>query len=237
MQAKNKRLLRLLPLAVCAVILYISPKSSAAGPEDTVWLEETLFLGEAVPLRVDGISLEEQAALCFGDVPGTVECWWDSPDGRVELEELSHERPRQETDYPIAVVLHKESGGDVWRNLVYRVRVQTGTVLVRAEGPCVAGGAVLLQLEGRGLCLYAEARMDADPQGGAPCLTAEFTGLPFGTYTVTAVGQEEQEICRLGVCQENDTIDPARSSQTVYFTLGEATGVTVGGSFRLGVTS
>lgn len=234
MQAKIRRLLKLLPLAVCAVLLYISPKSSAAGPEDAVLLEETLFLGEAVPLRVDGVLIEEQAARRFGDEPGTVECWWDSLDGRVELEELSRERPRQETEYSIAAVLHKESGGDSWLNLVYRVRVETGTVQVRAEGPCAAGGSVLMQLEGRGLCLYAQAQPDPDPQRGQPCLAAEFTGLPFGIYTVTAVGQDEQEICRLGVCEENDTVDPARSSQTVYFTLGESTGVAVGGSFRLG---
>ena len=63
---------------------------------------------------------------------------------------------------------------------------------------------------------------------------AEFTGLPFGTYTVTAVGQEEQEVCRLGLCEENDTVDPSRSSEILRFTLGETPNVAVGGSFRLG---
>lgn len=231
MQARIRRLIRLLPLAAWAVFLYISPKGSAA---DTVWLEETLFLGEAVPLRVNGLSLEEQAAAAFGDEPGTIECWWISPEGQKDLEELSRERPRQETDYHISAVLHREDGRDRWLDLVYRVGVKSGTICVRAEGPCVAAGTVLLELEGRGLCLYAEARPDPDPQGGIPCLAAEFTGLPFGAYTITAVGQEEQEICRLGICEENDTIDPERSSQTVRFTLGGSPSVALGGSFRLG---
>lgn len=234
MQSKIKRILKLLPLAACAVLLYISPRSSAA---DEVWLEETLFLGEAVPLRVNGIPLEEQAAIAFGDEPGQVECWWMSPQGQKELYELSRERPRQETDYRISAVLHKEGGGDTWLYLVYRVQVETGTIRVLAEGPCVQAGTVLLELEGRGLCLYAEARQDPDPQGGVPCLVAEFTGLPFGTYTVTAVSQEEQEICRLGVCEENDTVDPKRSSQTVRFILGESSNIALGGSFRLGAGS
>lgn len=234
MQASVRRLIRLLPLAACAALLYISPQSSAAEP---VWLEETLFLGEAVPLRVNGLPLEEQAAIAFGDEPGEVECWWISREGQKELYELSRERPRQETDYHISAVLHREGGSDKWLDLIYRVQVESGTIRVRAEGPCVQEGTVLLELEGRGLCLYAEARPDPDPQGGAPCLVAEFTGLPFGTYTVTAVGQDEQEVCGLGVCEENDTIDPGRSSQTVSFILGGSPNIAVGGSFTLGAGS
>ena len=201
MQANIKRFIRLLPLAACAALLYISPKSSAM---DAVWLEETLFLGEAVPLRVNGIPLEEQARRAFGDEPGEIECWWISPEGQRNLEELAGERPRQDTDYHISAVLHREDGRDAWLELIYRVRVKSGTIRVRAEGPCVETGTVLLELQGRGLSMYAEARPDPDPQGGPPCLLAEFTGLPFGTYTVTAVGQEEQEVCRLGLCEENE---------------------------------
>ena len=93
MQANIKRLIRLLPLAACAALLYISPRSSAA---ETVWLRETLFLGEAVPLRVNGLPLEEQAAMAFGDEPGRVECWWMSPEGLKDLAELGRQRPRQE---------------------------------------------------------------------------------------------------------------------------------------------
>ena len=234
MQANIKRLIRLLPLAACAALLYISPRSSAA---ETVWLRETLFLGEAVPLRVNGLPLEEQAAMAFGDEPGRVECWWMSPEGLKDLAELGRQRPRQETDYKIAAVLHREGGGDSQLELTYNVRVETGTIRVRAEGPCVGAGAALFQLEGRGLCLYAQASPDPDPQGGVQCLVAEFTGLPFGTYTVTAVGQEEQEVCRLGLCEENDTVDPSRSSEVLRFTLGETPNVAVGGSFRLGAAA
>ncbi len=231
MYASIKRLLRLLPLAVCAVLLYISPGSSAA---DAVWLRETLFLGEAVPLRVNGIHLKDQAAKAFGDEPGEVECWWMSMEGQKDLEDLGRERPRKGTDYHISAVLHKESGGDAWRDLIYHIDVESGSIRVLAEGPCVQTGSVLLELEGRGLCLYAEARPDPDPQGGMTGLTAEFTGLPFGTYTITAVGQEEQELCSLGISEESDMVDPKLSSQTVRFTLGGSTNVALGGSFRLG---
>lgn len=231
MQAKIRRLMKLLPLAACAALLYISPGSRAA---DSVWLEETLFLGEAVPLRVNGIPLEEQAAIALGDEPGEVECWWMSPEGRKDLSELGNERPRQETDYHIAAVLRRGGGGDIRLDLTYRVKVKSGTVRVQAAGPCVQEGTVLLELEGRGLCLYAQASLDPDPQGGQLCLTAEFSGLPFGTYTITAVGQEEQEVCRLGLCEENDTVDPGLNSRTVRFTLGGSRNVALGGSFRLG---
>ena len=231
MQIGIKRLIKLLPLAACAVLLYISPRSSAA---DAVWLEETVFLGEAVPLRVGGVPLEEQAAMAFGDEPGRIDCWWMSPEGRKDLAELGNERPRQQTEYHISAVLHREGGGDRWLDLVYSVEVRSGAIRVLAEGPCVQAGTVLFELEGRGLCLYAEARPDPDPQGGPPCLVAEFTGLPFGVYTVTAVGQDEQEVCRLGICEENDTIDPGRSRKTLRFTLGAPPNIAVGGSFRLG---
>lgn len=231
MQANIKRFIRLLPLAACAALLYISPKSSAM---DAVWLEETLFLGESVPLRVNGIPLEEQAAKAFGDEPGEVECWWMSMDGRKDLEELGRQRPRNGTDYHISAVLHKESGGDTWRDLIYHIDVKSGSIRVLAEGPCVQTGSVLLELEGRGLCLYAEALPDPDPQGGVTGLTAEFSGLPFGAYTITAVGQEEQELCSLGISEESDMVDPELSSHTVRFTLGGSTSVAFGGSFRLG---
>lgn len=234
MQEKIRRLIRLLPLAACAVLLYISPGSRAA---DSVWLEDTLFLGEAVSLRVDGVSIAAEADAAFGDEPGEVECWWMSPDGRRELGDLGAERPRQDTDYHIAAVLHRESGGDAWLDLIYRVKVRSGTVRVQAAGPCVQDGAVLLELEGQGMCVYAQAAPDPDPQGGQLCLTVEFSGLPFGDYTITAVGQEEQEVCRLGLCEENDTVDPSRNSQTVRFTLGASQNVALGGSFRLGAGS
>ncbi len=231
MYARIKRLVRFMPLAVCAALLYISPGSSAA---DAVWLSETLFLGEAVPLRVNGIHLRDQAAKAFGDEPGEAECWWMSPQGQKELEELALERPRKETDYHISAVLHKKNGGDTWRDLLYHIDVESGSIRVLAEGPCVQTGSVLLELEGRGLRLYAEARPDPDPQSGMARLAAEFTGLPFGTYAITAVGQDEQETCSLGMSEESDIIDPGLNSGMVRFTLGGSANAALGGSFRLG---
>ena len=50
------------PIAVLAAVLaagllYIAPHVLALEPFEQPWLEETLFLGEAVPLRAGGMEL------------------------------------------------------------------------------------------------------------------------------------------------------------------------------------
>lgn len=215
-------------------LLTIAPQGMAAQT-DTLAQEE-LFLGEAVPLRSEGVGLEELARRRLSAGPeDTVQCWWVSPQGRRELSELAGERPRQDTDYHIAAVIEGEEG-DRWLDLLYRVTVVSGTVQVRVEGPCaVEGGSALFCLEGGGLCLYREASLDADPLSGKPMLKAEFTGLPFGIYTAAAVGAgEEAEVCRLGVRAESDTIDPKEHTAVLTFTLDQTPALTLGESFKLG---
>lgn len=227
-----------LAAVLAAGLLYIAPHVLALEPAGQPWLEETLFLGEAVPSRVGGASLRELLLREFGE-EGELECWWVGPQGRVGLDELSRQRPREETDYQISAVLRRKGQSDRWLHLCYRVRVVSGSVRVRADGPCaVAGETVLFRLEGSGMCLYQAAAPEVGPQGGPRVLAAEFTGLPFGVYTVTAVGssqEPEQEECYIGVCRENDTVDPGRCESIAEFTLGEGHEVAVGESFRLGV--
>ena len=76
----------------------------------------------------------------------------------------------------------------------YRVRVYSGALEVAARD------GELFQLQGGGMTLYSRA------EDGA----AKFTGLPYGRYTVTAMSSEESRSCLLGLCEENDTVDPAR---------------------------
>ena len=79
--------------------------------------------------------------------------------------------------------------------------------------------------------------MEAGPQGGVPALETEFTGLPFGVYTLSVAdgGLEPSQVqCRLGVCQEDDTVDPDRRTALVRFKASGGTGSAVRESYRLG---
>lgn len=220
-----------------AVVLCVGgPVLEALGEEEPFW-EETVFLGEAVPLRIGEESLEELLRGEFPEEGGRMECWWMSPQGQRTLEALGKERPKEDTDYHLSAVLHREGAKDSWLNMTYRVYVVKGTVRVRAAGfPVQAGHSVLFRLESEDLTLFRRAWAEADPQGGAVRLEAEFTGLPFGIYKVSALeggAREEEAECRLGLCRENDTIDPGLSTAVVEFTLNQA-GQAIGESFRLG---
>lgn len=211
--------------------------ASAASPEDgpAGW-EETVFLGEAVPLRLEGRGLEDLLRARFQE-PGEMECWWVSPEGPVELKKLGEQRPREDQEYPISAVLHPEGGGkDQWLNLSYRVRVVSGTVRVWAGGEGVdADSWALVKLEGQGLAVYRQALPEADPQGGGPALEAEFTGLPYGVYTLSVADgglEPERAVCRLGVCQEDDTVSPDRRTALARFTV-EGSASAVRESYRL----
>lgn len=226
-------------LLALAVMLCPTPSSLALSAGDTptepVRWEETLFLGEAVPMRQQGVPLAELLREEFPGQQGELEAWWVSPQGRAPLEELGRERPKEDETYRISTVLHREDGKDSWANLLYRVRVVSGAVRVRADGrEAVPGASALFMLEGEGLTLYQQAIPEADPQGGPAMLEAQFTGLPYGVYTVTAVdGGQPAKTCRLGVCETDDTIDPARCGTTLRFTLDEDAGQAVGESYRL----
>ncbi len=223
-------------LLLAAAVCIGGPVLEAFGEEEPLW-EETVFLGEAAPLRIEGETLEERLRKEFPEETGEMECWWMSPGGRMTLEDLGRERPREDTDYQLSAVLHREDGKDSWANLTYRVRVVSGTVRVRGVGfPVQAGHSVLFQLESQDLTLFRRAWAEADPQGGSPRLEAEFTGLPFGVYRVSVPeggAQPEAVECLLGVCRENDTVDPDLSEAMAEFTVNQ-TGRAIGESFRLG---
>lgn len=95
---------------------------------------------------------------------------------------------------------------------------------------------MLFCLRGQGLTIYRQALPDPDPQSGRPELTVQFTGLPYGAYTVSAIGGGDgEQLCRLGVCQEDDTVDVSRRSAVLFFAAGPVSARAVGESFRLRV--
>lgn len=216
----------LFTLALLPATLWLGGPGAAASPEDEPdgW-EETVFLGEAVPLRLEGRSLEDLLRARFQE-PGEMECWWVSPEGPVELKKLGEQRPREDQEYALSAVLHPEDGGkDQWLNAFYQVRVVSGSIRVWAEGESVrADSWALVKLEGQGLTVYRQALPEADPQGGGPALETEFTGLPYGVYTVSVADgglEPEQVVCRLGVCQEDDTVSTDRRTALARFTVEE----------------
>lgn len=230
----------LLAFAVLLASL-ITPHTLAQTSASPPLWEETIFLGESVPLRREGQPLADLARQLFSSAGGELTLSWTSPRGSLPLDELGREKPTQDQDYLLTAALRGPDGVVRHKELVYRVQVVTGTVTVRVQGEAApasetASSGMLFCLSGQGLTIYRQALPDPDPQSGQPVLTAQFTGLPYGIYTVSAMGGGDgEQLCRLGVCQEDDTVDPARRSAVLFFAAGPGTTHTVGESFRLRV--
>lgn len=211
----NRKILVLPILTLAAFVLLIAPHGLAVQPSnpdlsESPWVEETLFLGEAVPLRHGGSGLEALLLEVLGETDGT--CRWLTDHGPEPLEKLAQERPRRDTDYRLKV-----SGSKRSLELIYRVRVVTGSLTVQVDRPA------LIKIESGGLTLYRLAQP-----------TADFTGLPFGAYTISVEGgSEEVEICYLGLCQEDDTIDPGRDAASVTLTLADSSGIAASQRFKV----
>lgn len=238
---KTKLYKLIFSVAALAVLLWPAPRSLAASPSvsEPVRVEDTLFLGEAVTLRPGGMELTSLLRREFGEEEGELEAWWVSPEGPQPLEQLGKERPKVQTDYRISVVLHGPEGKDNWSNILYRVKVVSGTVRVVAEGQGISvGDAAVFRLEGQGLTLYRQAAAEADPQGGPLVLEAQFVGLPYGVYQVTAVDgalEPSQTVCRVGVWTTDDTVDIARRRAVARFFLTQTKSEAIKSSFLLKV--
>ena len=226
-------------LALTLALAALGPAEAASQEEGRALWEETIFLGEAVPLRRKGQTLEEALRSRFSE-PGEAECWWMSPQGPLPLEELGKQRPREDGEIPLSAVLRRPDGRETWVHETCRVHVASGSVRVWAEAESEGAGAAsqaLVKLEGAGLTLYRQAQPDAGPQGGVPALEAEFTGLPYGRYTLSVVGgglEPGRVECLLGVCREDDTVDPDRRTALIRFKASGGTASAVRESDRLG---
>lgn len=238
----KKRILTLLTAVLClsGIIYRAAPVRALDESQKEEPLAETIFLGETVPLRLesrDGVGLEEAVrAVYFPGQAGELELFWISPDGPQLLSALAKQRPKSSTVYKLTAILHNEEG-DIRRNMDYRIQIVSGSLRISVDGPgAVAGASVLFRLEGRNLTLYAQAAIDPDPLGGGPVLLAEFSGLPYGQYTVAAVSGRlapEEAVCWLGTCPDNDTVHPDRRSAVLRFSLDSAGGEAAGESYLL----
>lgn len=224
MKSKKRTFFRLLSAALLPAALCLSsPSTRAAAPSaGPPTLQDTVFLGEAVPLQINGTPLKDLLAQRLPQEEGAYEFWWVSPEGPVGLERLGRQRPTADTEYQLSAVLHMAASKDAWVNLAYHVKVVSGTVRVRAEGREIGmDDQALVKLEGRGLTVYRRAVPEADPQRGVPALEAEFSGLPFGVYKLTVMTgglSPEEAVCRVGVCEEDDTVSPDRRMALARFT-------------------
>lgn len=239
---------RLLCLIFCAALLtapvLTAPRgraqSAASANQPPAWAEEAVFLGETVPLRHNGLPLTEACREALGGGEGELSLTWTSPQGPKALEELGRQRPKTDQNYRLNACLRGPDGQEQRKELLYRVRVESGSVLVRVEGknPSPAGTA-LFRLQGEGITLYRLARPEADPMGGPAALEALFTGLPYGVYRVAAMegSAADEQICRLGVCQDNDTVDLSRRHGVLRFDGVAGSQRSVGQSYQLRASS
>ena len=197
-------------------------------------VQDSIFLGEAVKVRMDGMGLEESMLLertpnWYGKgQTGTFSYLWEDESGAAigSLEQLAGARPREDRVYRFRAAFQPSGRGigstgepvkELSESSCYRVQVTSGAIKVKAAGEGLEReSSVLFRLDGCGLTLYREARAEADPQTGTILLETEFSGLPFGSYTVTPQApdgllSEAPQTCLLGLCGENDTVDTARS--------------------------
>lgn len=198
-----------------------------------------IFLGEALPTRIGGGSVE---ARMLGMAPnwygqgktGAFSYQWETASGMPagSLKQLGESVPQASVSYRLrAVFTPYGSGagaagpaiGQVAAEGVYQVRVVPGTLRVRATGPGITQESRLaLTVEGQGQRYELIALPEADPQGGGLALVAQLAGLPYGKYRVVPQDAPpglgaKPAVCLLGVCLEDDTVDTRRSLASVVW--------------------
>ncbi len=213
-------------------------------------LDTEIFLGEKIKTATKDKTLEE-AMLTLPEMSwfgkgqtGRLSYFWETEAGESvgSLEQLGTLRPKKETAYRLRASYAPASPGlfsvgkpvqPVEKTALCRVRVTPGTLQIKAapeEGVKLSGDSSLLfRLEkDSGEVYYRKAVSEGDPQSGKRFLAAEFSGLPYGTYTVSPVSQngltcrEAFLTCRLGVWEKDDTVSPRRNRAQLRFTLCNA---------------
>lgn len=223
-------------------IVGFSPENINIPVHLAMWDEEqTLFLGEAIKIRTNNKSIEEtmikhrQPNWYGRGQTGTFSYIWEDENGTAlgTLEQLAQARPRVDRVYRLRVIFTPATTGRgttgepverLEETACLRIHVVSGTVKIKAEAESITSNdSILFMLEGQEITLYKEANLETDLQSGKQVLETEFTGLPYGCYTVTALTYSEyienNKTCLLGICKEDDTVDTGRSYAEAKFFL------------------
>ena len=208
-------------------------------------VEGELFLGEHVRLSNSEGSIERQMmGLSDDDYLRILERYevttrWETKDGTPIGERKSLQRLTPATDktYRLCVSVSPKRGEVhglsqpaplLECEALYRVRIKTGTITVRvsAEDARRFEETELLfrARKESGEVFTCCVTPESDPETGTVFLSGEFTGLPYGVYTVFPVGEAEklcaQDSCRcsIGVWDRDDTVSVHRARAEAKFT-------------------
>lgn len=206
-------------------------------------LSQPHFLGEHVRLSTPEGSVEQQlVAQCLQGqhLPGYAELHlaWET-EGGTKIgtgEELELLTPAESKTYRLTVdlVQHTALGGQTvlqTRQALYHVPVVSGTITVkvRAEKKHIRPEDRLhfIARKDTGEQFSCIAAPETDPETGVRFLAGQFTGLPYGRYTVTPVNEEaafyEQPtaVCTLGCWDKDDTVSTHRAHAQVMLRLAD----------------
>lgn len=206
-------------------------------------LTQPHFLGEHVRLSTSDGAVEQQLleqCLQGQHLPSTVELqWhWETEDG-TEIgtgERLEQLTPAESKAYCLTInlVQHTALGEQTvlqTQQAWYYVPVISGTITVKvhAEKKAITPQDRLqfLARKDTGEQFSCIAAPETDPETGAQFLAGQFTGLPYGKYTVTPIESElalytqPAAACALGCWDNDDTVSTHRAHAQVVFRLAE----------------
>lgn len=209
-------------------------------------VEAELFLGEHVRLstaegsverQIIGLSDEDYQRLTEGYAVSTS---WETIDGTPigEWKELQKLTPSESKTYRLRISISSKSG-EVHSlsptvplftyEALYRVRVKPGTITLRVNtGKKRLPEGEILRFAAKkesGETFFCSVEPETDPETGDSFLSGEFSGLPYGVYTVSPVGEmvalceEQEKVCSLGVWDRDDTVSVHRAAAAAVFTL------------------
>lgn len=233
-----------------SAMLFVFMMLPNAGTSFSLWLpvqnaEAELFLGEHVRLSNSEGSIERQMmGLSDDEYLRVLERYeittrWETEAGTSigEWKALQRLTPTADKTYRLCVSVSPKRGEVhglaqsaplTEYEALYRVRVKPGTITVRVstEGTSRFEDKELLfrARKESGEIFTCTVTPESDPETGVTFLSGEFTGLPYGVYTVFPVGEAEEICaedscrCSLGVWDRDDTVSVHRAAAEAKFT-------------------
>lgn len=208
-------------------------------------MEGELFLGEHVRLSNSEGSIERQMiGLSDNDYLRLLECYdvttrWETKDETSigDGKALQRLTPAADRTYRLRISISSKRGEVhslappvplMEYESLYRVQVKAGTITVRVDtGGTTPSEEDELAFRARkesGELFTCTVTPETDPETGNAFLSGEFSGLPYGVYTVFPVGEAEalcagqSRLCFLGVWDKDDTVSVHRATAAAEFT-------------------